>query len=226
MENQQQPEPVLPVPDKMNENPTPKSGIPVKTLLLIIVLAIVAFGLVTFALVINRNNPSEQTQITPSPSEEPQTLSDPVQTTLIISSSPVKLSTPSAYSTDIVINTGQDAVNKVQLEIAYDPKILTKVDIDAGPFFTDPQVFLKNIDSGNGRISFALGVQEGENGVLGQGVLAKLSFTAIQKSATASVTLLPKTQVTADGYSESVLKSTIDGLFNLNTAPKATATGR
>jgi len=213
---EEQPKPIIPVSNNMNENQTPKSGFPVKTFLLIIVLAIVAFGLVAFALL---NKPGEKAQI-PQPATQTSTLSDPVQTILTVSSTPIRLSTPSAFSSDITINTGQDPVNKVQLEISYDPKILTKVDITPGPFFTDPQIFIKNIDMVNGRISFAFGVQNEESGILGQGILAKLSFTAIQKNATASVALLPKTKVSADGYSESVLKSTVDAIYtNLNLIP-------
>lgn len=212
----QEPNPIITVPKNMNENQESQKGLPVKTLILIVVLALIAFGLVAIAL--SGTKPTQQTQITQPVTEKP-TLSDPIQTTLTASSNPTKLSTPSAFSTDIIINTGQDPVNKVQLEISYDPKILTKVDINPGSFFTDPKISLKTIDQQNGRISFALGIQDGETGILGQSVLATLSFTAIQKNATASVSLLPKTNVSADGYSESVLKSTIDAVINLKITP-------
>jgi hypothetical protein len=194
-----------------NEDTVQKKGFPIKTLLLIIILAIIAFGLAGYA--VFNNNLTNETETAQIPTVTP--IKNPVQTILTISSDLTKLSTPSAYSSDIIINTGQDMVNKVQLEISYDPKVLTKVDVSPGLFFTDPQIFLKNIDPVNGRISFAFGVHKNENGQVGQGVLAKLTFTAVQKVASTSVSLLPKTQVTADGFSESVLQTTIDGLFNL-----------
>jgi hypothetical protein len=216
----QQIETTTPIPNDTNTIQTPSKNFPIKTFILIIILAIVAFGLVAIALY---GKPSAKiAQITPI-SATP-TLSDPVQATLTVSSSAIKLSTPSAFSSDIIINTGQDSVNKVQLEISYDPKILTKIDINPGTFFTDPQILLKNIDNTNGRISFAIGVQNGNEGILGQGVVARLSFVAAPKNASASVTLLPKTQVSADGYSQSVLKTTVDGFFNFNIAPKLTPT--
>jgi hypothetical protein len=196
------------------ENIKLKKGIPIKTTLLIIFLSFVAFGLFTLALLLNKPAQTDTTVTIPI-----QTI-DPAQTTLTISSTPIQLSTPSSYSSDIVVNTGQNAITKVQLEILYDPKILTNVDVNPGPFFTNPQVLLKLLDKANGRISFALGIQKGEKGVLGQGILAKLEFMALQKNATASVSLLPKTEVTAQGYSQSVLKSTVNALFDLGNIPQ------
>jgi hypothetical protein len=205
----------------MNQETSIKKRFPIKTLLLIIILALVATGLIMLAVFVNKPAQTTSTVVVPT-----QTI-NPLQTTLTISSTPKKLSTPSAYSTDIIINTGQNAVTKVQLELLYDPRVLTKVDINPGPFFINPQILLKNIDKVNGRISFALGIQNGDSPVLGQGILANLSFSSLQKNATASVRLLPKTEVTAQGYSQSVLKSTVDGLFDLSSVGlKATSAGK
>ena len=221
----EQHEAIISKPNNINKSETTNKGFPLKTLALIIVLGLIALGLIALAL-FNKNTFQQAQNIQPvilTP-----TLSDPVQTILTISSTPIRLSTPSAFSSDILINTGQDHVNKVQLEISYDPKILTKVDITPGAFFTDPQVLIKTIDSENGRISFALGVQNGEVGLLGQGLLAKLTFSTLQKNATAtaSITLLPKSQVSADGVSESVLKSTVDAVYNLTTSPKTNVSSK
>ncbi len=213
----QAPVAVLETPNEMPPQ-TPKKGLHIKTLVLIFILTLAALGLTMMAIMNKPNNsPTAQVTATPTPA-----LANPVQTTLTVSSSPVRLSTPSAFSTDIVINTGQDLVNKVQLELSYDPKVLTKVDINPGTFFTNPQILLKTLDPTNGRISFALGVQNGQSGILGQGVIATLNFSLVANAASASVSLLPKTQVTADGYSVSVLKSTANGIFNdLNKIPLA-----
>jgi hypothetical protein len=210
-------QPIINEQNTMNETLTPNKSFPVKTLILIIILSIVAFSLLAIALSQKNNNKqiTETNQPLPTP--------DVAQTTLTISPNLIKLATSSAYNADIIINTGQNSVNKVQLEILYDPKALIKVDINSGTFFTDPKVFLKNIDSANGRISFALGVRPGEKGILGQGVLTSISFATTPKSASASVTLLPKTQVTADGQSQSVLKTTVNAEFNfVNLTPTPT----
>ena len=187
-----------------------KIGMAKKTFLLILVLALITIGLLWFALLPKKQAPSQTAIPTPTP--------DPVQTVLTISSSISPLATPSSYKTDIVISTGQDKVTAVQLELAYDPKVLTNVDITPNGFFTDPIIKIKKIDPEVGRITFVLGVSASdENGVLGQGILATISFSLLkgQKAQTTTIDFLPKTEVKTEGYSQSVLKSTLGALFDL-----------
>lgn len=194
-------------------NPTlqKKGGYPIKTFLLILVLALVTAGLVMLALQ-PKKAPEEQApaviKITPNP----------IQTTLTISSTPVPQATPSSYTTDVVINTGQNRVTAVQLELSYDPNVLTKINIEPGGFFINPSIELKNIDVKNGRITYAISPGD-KNGVLGQGILAKISFTASKKTEPTKIEFLPKTKVSAEDTSESVLKSAIAGSFNFGAVP-------
>ncbi|HYM65439.1 MAG TPA: cohesin domain-containing protein [Candidatus Sulfotelmatobacter sp.] len=196
--------------------PEPKKGMAKKTLLLIIVLFLVAFGLVGLALYLNNSKPKVTEQVVP------QVTPDPVQTVLTISSTPTPLSTPSAYKTDVVINTGQNSVTSVQLELSYDPKVLTKVDINSGSFFPDSVVKIKTIDPVAGRITFVISVpdqQDLRNGVLGQGIIATINFSVLpqQLSTPTSITFLPKTEVSAENMPNSVLKSSVDAKFTLNS---------
>lgn len=197
--------PTVSVPEKPH-----KGGFPMKTLLLIIVLALITTGLVTLALLPKKPapEPTPVTQITPNPA----------QTILTISSTPIPQATPSSYTTDVVINTGQNKVTSVQLELSFDPNILTKVDITPGAFFINPSVELKNIDMENGRITYAISPGDG-TGALGQGILAKISFTAAKNSTLTTIDFLPKTKVTAEDVLESVLKSSIGASFILGTVP-------
>lgn len=192
------------------EQPQKKGGFPIKTLLLIIILALVTVGLVILAVM--PKQPKEelqpQTQITPNP----------IQTILTISSVPVPQATASAYATDVIINTGQSNVISVQLELSYDPDTLTNVDINPGSFFINPKVELKNVDEANGRITFALSSSDNQ-GALGQGILAKISFKTLKKNVSTTIDFLPKTKVSAEGISESVLRSTVGALFNLGIVP-------
>lgn len=187
-----------------------KGGLSIKTLLLIIVLAIITVGLTALAIM------PKQPEIKPQPNAQ-ITLS-PIQTVLTISSSPVPQATPSSYTTDVIINTGQSSVSSVQLELAYDPLILTNVDIKPGGFFINPKIELKNIDKENGRITFALSSLDNQDS-LGQGILAKISFKTLKKNVSIAIDFLPKTKVSSRGVSESVLKSTVGALFNLGTIP-------
>lgn len=187
-----------------------KGGLSIKTLLLIIVLAIITVGLTTLAIM------PKQPEVKPQPVAQ-ITLS-PIQTVLTISSSPIPQATPSSYTTDVIINTGQNNVSSVQLELSYDPLILTNIDIKPGGFFINPKIELKNIDEENGRITFALTSLDNQDS-LGQGILAKISFKTLKKNVSTAIDFLPKTKVSSRSVSESVLKSTVGALFNLGTVP-------
>lgn len=191
---------------------THKGGFPIKTLLLIVVLALITVGLVALAVMPKQpsQEPQAKAKITPNP----------VQTTLTISSTPVAEATPSAYKTDVIVNTEQNNITSVQLELVFDPKVLTNVDIEPGAFFINPVIALKTIDKITGRISYAISAQNGP-GVLGQGILAKISFSVIpeKQGIPTTIDFLPKTQVSAQGISESVLKSSVGARFTLGTVP-------
>lgn len=164
-----------------------------RTLLLILLLIVSAAGLL--ALSLNLNRPA-------SPAPAPVSIA---QTTLEMSQ-PVA-STSGLMSSDITINTRGNAASAVQVELSYDPKDLGSVDITAGPFYKNPLELFKKIDSTNGRISFAVGVGLREKGVSGQGVVATLSFTKLKTVGSTSISFLPKSLVTSEGISQSVLKS-------------------
>ncbi len=187
----------------------PGGGFSRKTLFLIVFLALITVGLVALALMPKANTPDNlQTQI--------QTVTP--QTTLAISTMPQISSSPSAYKLNVDINTGENKVNTVQLELSYDPNVLTNVDINPAGFFENPNILIKKIDQANGRISYALGITSGQSGISGQGVLATISFSSSQKGkVNTEISFTPKTEVKADGTPESVLKSSVGALFSLET---------
>lgn len=145
-----------------------------------------------------------QTVIAPKESTEQTVLSfgEPVATSF---SSLATLS----YSIPVNIETGKNKVNAVQLELQYDPKVLTNVAVSPGAFFKNPVVLLSQIDVKTGRITYAFGIGLKDQGVMGKGVVVTLSFEV--KSATpqqTSILFLPKTLVTAEDTTKSVLKQT------------------
>lgn len=186
-----------------------------RTLLLIGLLLIIATSLVLVAL----NSPYSPT-VAPSPiAPPPVTL--PVEESVLRFDDPV-IATESAasntanvtYSLPLIINTGRNAVTAVQVELAFDPKVLAKVSVNPGSFFNNPIVLLNEVDESTGKISYALGISPQDNGIRGEGVVAMISFQTKVASPTAtSVTFLPKTMVTAEGVSQSVLKSATPAQF-------------
>lgn len=130
------------------------------------------------------------------------------------------------YLVPVNISTSKNKVTAVQLELQYDPAILTDVKVVPGSFFAKPEVLLNQIDTKTGRISYAFSVGLRDQGVIGKGVAANITFSV--KAGTAektAIVFLPKTLVTAEGVIESVLKQTTNGLFAIGSdfsTPSAT----
>ncbi|HUD09268.1 MAG TPA: cohesin domain-containing protein [Patescibacteria group bacterium] len=206
-----------PVPEVPVTSPMPvekKSGwMPRKTLILIIVLVIITIGLLAIALLPNIKSPIS-VRLTPAPStpsyaQTELSFSAPVSTTL------------NNYSTDVLISTGDNKTTAVQLEISYDPKILTNVSITPGTFLTNPVVLLKKIDAVNGTISYALGINPSQKPTNGSGTVATVTFSAVATAAATQtpINFEPKTEATAVGYSQSVLGQSTGVLFTLPAIP-------
>ncbi|SRR6266568_3486051 len=82
-----------------------------------------------------------------------------VDTTLSFSTAQQSLQPGQTVSVAIVLHNPQPHLDLAQLELAYDPTVLTVNSLSPGAFFTDPTVALQNIDPTTGRISYALRCQ-------------------------------------------------------------------
>lgn len=186
-----------------------------RTLLLIGLLIIITTGLVLIAL----NSPYSPPPVA-QPTIAPPQVKLPVEQTVLRFDNPVMATESAAqtptFSLPLVINTGTNAVTAVQVELAYDPKVLVKVAVNPGSFFNNPIVLLNDVDETTGKISYALGISPQDNGIKGEGIVATISFQAKAASPqSTSITFLPKTLVTAEGVSQSVLKSTAPAQFRV-----------
>jgi len=184
-----------------------------RTIILIIVLTAITAVLLALALTQRKKVP---TTVTP---QKPQAQVAYASTTLEISSSPVSSSSQSAkssYTTDVTIDTGGDKVTAVQLELKYDPKAISNVAMKPGSFFTKPAELIKKVNSKDGTVSYALGINPGEKGVSGTGIAATITYTEIGQTGTyTQINFLPKTLVSAEGNDKSVLKKSIGALIML-----------
>lgn len=120
------------------------------------------------------------------------------------------------YSIPINIQSGSNKITAVQLEMQYDPKALTNVAVTPSAFFKNPQILLSQIDEKTGRITYAFGIGLEDEALSGQGEIAALNFE-VEKGQTIELNIifLPKTLVTAEGVSESVLKQANLGRFTI-----------
>lgn len=178
-----------------------------KTLALIIFLFIITCGLLYLAIV----TPPYKKQPTPT-SPSPTPISVNAHTMLSLTQASASESSKTApYTLSVLIDSGENVVNAVQLELAYDPQAITNVILTPGTFFQQPTALLNNINAVDGRISYALAEQIDISGKKGKGTLAYISFTVQPtfSGKTTTFTFLPKTAVAADKVLESVLKKAI-----------------
>lgn len=83
-----------------------------------------------------------------------------------------------------------------QIELAYDPVILSNVSVIPGDYFLSPEVVLEKIDFKNGRISYALlGISKADAAQMGK--IATINFTPLNYGLLrqTSITFLPKTSI-------------------------------
>lgn len=170
-----------------------------RTLFLIFALFIITIVLLAITLYTPSNPKPVQTVTAPK---------EPIEQTVLSFGEPVATSSSLAvlsYSVPVNITTGKNKVTAVQLEMQYDPQALTNVSVAPGVFFKNPVVLLNQIDRKAGRITYAFGIGFTEQGAVGQGTVATLTFETKTPQQT-SILFLPKTLVTAEGLSQSVLK--------------------
>jgi hypothetical protein len=162
-----------------------------KTLMLICVLALITVVLLGLALFIGIPNKSGNAKPVPI-----------LRTTL---SALTPIASTANYTSDITLTTERGKTTAVEIELKYDPKVLTNVDIQPGSFFTNPTVLSKTIDKVNGKVSYILATGLGQHPVNGNGTVAVLSFTPLTKSGITTIALLPQSKVTVSGEVHSIL---------------------
>lgn len=182
------------------------------------------------ALALNPQSKTTPKTIAPAPTKMP------VLADSILSISPNSLTLPTGRAQNgtlnIDINTGRNKVTAVQLELSYDPSIFKNVEISSPSgqgFFENPIVLLKNIDSKNGRITYALGIAPTGNGKSGAGTVATITFQAQSNTPLqAQFTFLPKSLVTAEAVTSSVLKQGQAGviIFEGSSSPSSTGSAQ
>ncbi len=196
------------VEQKPTEVKSSSAGVPLKTVVLIVILALIAVSLIYVAF-LSKNAPLKQIV------QKTQEVKNPAQTVLSIDETAKDEETEKYYSI-VSVDTGKNNINGIQLELYYDPTLLTNVTVTPLDFFPQAVELLKKIDQTNGRISYALTIAPGENAINGKGNLVKISYTPIGGNQISSViNFLPKTEVSGESTAASLLKETHDGNVNI-----------
>ena len=177
-----------------------------KTLALISGLVLIT--VVLFVIALRSNQQAPQTSVNPSQqAQQPSPTVSVAHSVLNLSPNPVNVSAGGTGKVDVNIDTSDNSVTAVQLEIAYDPKVVSNVQVVPGPLFQNAVVLINKDTPATGRFTYAFGRTPAQTPVLGTGVVATITFRAAASSQPSQLTLLPTSLVTARGVATSVLKS-------------------
>ena len=184
--------------------------------------------LVTVILFIAALNSSKPTSIAPPPQQKSMqsqvSPTVPAHSVLSLSPNPVNIVSGQKGSVDVNIDTSDNEVTAVQLEIAYDPNYITNIKVTPGPLFSNPVVLFDKNNIKDGRFTYMYGIAPNGQTVKGSGVAATISFTALNKIGDTQLALLPTSLVTARGISDSVLKQVSGALIKISS-PSITISG-
>ena len=192
------------------------------TALLIIV------GLCSYALLLY----SKPTEVSTVPKSKKSTVTTPLpnaQTKLFFSPNFLKLSAQSPYEVAIMINTGENTISQAQVEIQYDPKVVTVIAVRPGEFVRNTLPLVNKNDARRGRIEFAVGLPEGEQPLNGTGPLAVITIIPGPEatlSARTHFTFLPKSSVRSEHQNSSLLSKTESMLIEPNLTIPSTQTAQ
>lgn len=173
-----------------------------RTIALIIFLFLLAAMLLYFAYSLSQKKPQTASiELSPTP------VLENAQSVLALSPNNYQMASSSG-SLNAVIDTGENNVTAVQMEIAFDPKAITITKIAPGDFFDNPNVLLNDIDTKNGIISYAIALPPTAAAKKGSGVVATIEFTSsLYPGQRTEINFLPKSLITAENISKSVLKT-------------------
>lgn len=181
-------------------------------------ITVVLLALALRQIPLQQKQPGKQVaaaSVAPTPTLSPiQTTLSFLPETLAVSS----LASPSAVN--VVLDAGGNEITDVQLELTFDPDVLTSITIEPGTFFGINTPLLNAVDQKRGRISFAIGTTPSQTAKKGKGVVARITFLPISRMTTETkISFLTKTVVLAKDGNGSVLKASIDARILLFPSP-------
>ncbi|MFH1833356.1 MAG: cohesin domain-containing protein [Candidatus Levyibacteriota bacterium] len=184
-----------------------------RTIGLILVLIIVSGLLVFFALDLQKSQAPKEVVKIPSPTPTPV-----AQTIISLSPNPLIISSSSA-TINVDVDSKENNLIVVQLELSFDPKMISVTDITPSTFFTTPLVLYKKIDAENGKITYAIAVPPGIPPKKGTGTVATINITNFMiEGQQTQITALPKSLASAVNINSSVLKQ-ITGMTIIFSKP-------
>jgi len=178
-----------------------------KAVALIIIVALASYALLLY---------SKPNIIPALPERKTVSIATPIpeaQTKFYFSPVFLKLLSAVPQEVSIMVDTGQNTITQAQIEIQYNPQVITITSVRSGTFFSNTTPLVNKNDVRRGRIEFAVGLADNQSPVKGVGSLATLTFVPGPQatlSGRTRLTFLPKSSVRGKDQPLSLLSATED----------------
>jgi hypothetical protein len=173
------------------------------TIAIILCIFFILIAIVTMNYLQGKNPIGQPTAIPTPIQQQPSTITKTVEKTAAL-----QLVPQGNNSINVVVNAGKGTISGVQLQLSYDPRVLTNVSIQRGSFFTKPLELQNSIDSTNGMINYAIAISPSMSPQPGTGIVATIYYTPnLGLMSKTTINPLPGTKVTAEGIDQSVLQT-------------------
>lgn len=199
-----------------------------KKIFIIVIAALIFFTGIIVYFVLNSSQPQTPTSsvskketqenLPPAGTESIPNQKAQSQTVLFLFPNPITFSRSNASESAKVfvqIDTQENKITTVQLELSYDPRAVSLVSVEPGAtsdsFFSNPSVLLSLNNSENGILLYSL---QNPTASSGQATVATLTFVKNPNATTsAPLRFLGKTTATGPNSSDSLLKLTQGATF-------------
>ncbi len=141
----------------------------------------------------------------------------PAHTMLSLSPNSITISKATPSQLMVNIDTTDNKVNGVQMEITYNPKLVKVLDVTPGTFLTGALPLRKIIDNQAGHLTYILALPPQQPQKQGKGTVAILSIQAVtSQSGQSQISFANRTLVTSEGIAQSVVKNTTPATIKIS----------
>lgn len=185
-------------------------------LTIVIVLPLLGLGLALFGDRDGSRTPQNQRNFTPTyPSRTPANVP---QTLVKFENESLRINDEGLVEAEVFMAVFENQVTGVHLEIGYDPKVFSVVEVKGDDFLGNKKVTVNNVDKSSGTITFEVNIDTATTPpLMGSDAIAEVKLRPINKTITRSeLTFLPGTKITAQDIAGNAIVKMENGLVNLS----------
>lgn len=182
---------------------------------IVVVLPLLGLGLALFGDTGDLGTTQDQRNFRPTyPSRTPANVP---QTIVKFKEESLYLNKEGLVEAEIFMGASENQVTSVHLEMGYDPKVFSVVEVKGDDFLGNRKVSINNVDKVTGTITFEVNIDTSATPpIMGSDAIAEIKLRPLTKSVKQSeLTFLPGTKIVAENISGNAIVKMENGLVNL-----------